>query len=48
LQIVVIVKIDATNVVGGTNARTEGIVVRKKVVSGKTSATVNRKRSAMA
>jgi hypothetical protein len=43
-----IVKIDVRNVAGRTNAGTEGIVARTKVVSVKTSATVNRKRSAMA
>jgi hypothetical protein len=35
-------------VAGRTNARTEGIVARKKVVLVKTSGNVNRKRSAMA
>jgi NMD protein affecting ribosome stability and mRNA decay len=47
LQIVMIVKIDARSVAGRTNARTDGIVARTKVVSVKTSATVNRKRSVM-
>jgi hypothetical protein len=42
-----IVKIDARNVAGRTNVRIDGIVARMKVVSVKTSATANRKRSAM-
>ena len=47
MQIVMIVRIDARNVAGRTNARIGGIVARTKVVWVKTSATVNRKRSAM-
>jgi hypothetical protein len=44
-QIVIIDRIDATNVAGLTNARIKGIVGRMKVMSVKTSATANRKRS---
>jgi hypothetical protein len=40
-------RIDARNVAGRTNAMIEGIVARTKVMSVKTSATVNRKKSVM-
>jgi hypothetical protein len=39
------VRIDARNVAGRTSARIEGIAARMKVMSVKTSATVNRKKS---
>jgi hypothetical protein len=47
LQIMMIVKIDATSVIGRTSARINGIAARKKVMSVRTSATVNRKKSVM-
>jgi hypothetical protein len=46
-QTVMIVRTDARNVADRTNVMIEGIVVKMKVMSVKTSATVNRKRSAM-
>jgi hypothetical protein len=46
-QIVIIDRIDATNAAGRTNARIKGIAARMKVMSVKTSATVNRKKSVM-
>ena len=47
MQIMIIVRIDARNVAGRTNVRIKGIVARMKVVSVKTNATVNRKKSVM-
>ena len=47
LKIMMIVKIDATNVAGRTSDRINGIAARAKVMSVRTSATVNRKKSVM-